>query len=230
WSPLRSTTSTASVNSASPPRMAVGTPYSHHTVGRLRRSVSPSITSSCSSEKLCTSSTATAPGTAAPGSTPAACAHNTVNAGRSAFPPPPVTGFPERSTHPRWYLTTSRISGSSSSTAARNPGSTSSRAVPASSGKPDDDGTSTSDGVVLALDVTASAVIALPPVCPPAVPDARRPRLPRRCRCVLPPPWCRATRCRSTLPPAPTLAPALSWVAVTTAFRDPVGTWLAVPS
>ena len=39
-------------------------PHSAQAVGRCRRSLSPSIRSSCSSEKLCTSSTATAPGSA----------------------------------------------------------------------------------------------------------------------------------------------------------------------
>ena len=58
-----SSTSSASVSSASPAMMASPTPNSAHTVGRCRRSRSPSMMSSCSSEKLCTSSTATAPGT-----------------------------------------------------------------------------------------------------------------------------------------------------------------------
>ena len=53
-----------------------------HTVGRCRRSVSPSIRSSCSSEKLWTSSKATAAGTPDLGCAPAACADSTASTGR----------------------------------------------------------------------------------------------------------------------------------------------------
>ena len=60
-SPTRASMRMASVWSASPAMIASPTPNSAHTVGRCRRSRSPSITSSCSSEKLWTSSTATAP-------------------------------------------------------------------------------------------------------------------------------------------------------------------------
>ena len=88
--------------SASPARMAGPTPKTVHAVGRCRRSVSPSMMSSCSSEKLCTSSTATAAGTARSGGAPAARADSSASAGRSALPPagspvglPVGTGQPE---------------------------------------------------------------------------------------------------------------------------------------
>jgi hypothetical protein len=49
-----------------------------------------SITSSCSSEKLCTSSTATAAGTAVSGAPPTAVAASSTSAGRNALPLSPV--------------------------------------------------------------------------------------------------------------------------------------------
>ena len=74
----------ASASSASPARMAAPTPCTVQAVGRCRRSVSPSMMSSCSNEKLCTSSTATAAGTPRSGAAPAARADS--RAARGAAP------------------------------------------------------------------------------------------------------------------------------------------------
>ena len=73
---------------ASPTRIAWPTPNSAHTVGRCRRSRSPSMMSSWSNEKLWTSSTATAPGTATSASAPTASAESTASAGRIRLPLP----------------------------------------------------------------------------------------------------------------------------------------------
>ena len=84
--PLSSSSrSWARASSASPARMAGPTPNTVQAVGRCRRSVSPSMMSSCSSEKLCTSSTATAAGTPFSDGTPAARADSRASAGRRAL-------------------------------------------------------------------------------------------------------------------------------------------------
>ena len=85
--PSSSSRSWASASSASPARMAAPTPNTVQAVGRCLRSVSPSMMSSCSSEKLCTSSTATAAVTPRSGGAPAARADSSASAGRSALPP-----------------------------------------------------------------------------------------------------------------------------------------------
>ena len=72
---------------ASPARMAAPTPNTVHAVGRCRRSVSPSMMSSCSSEKLCTNSTAAAAATPRSAGAPAARADSRARAGRRALPP-----------------------------------------------------------------------------------------------------------------------------------------------
>ena len=92
--PSSSRISLASANRASPTRMAWAGPCTFQTVSRWRRCSSPSIRSSCSSEKLCTSSTATAPGMPTSGAAPAASADSTASAGRTALPPSPSAGLP----------------------------------------------------------------------------------------------------------------------------------------
>ena len=79
-------------SSASPARIAAPTPNTAHTVGRCRRSVSPSMMSSCSSEKLCTSSTATAAGDAALGRRPGGLARTAAPAPGAAPCRPAVAG------------------------------------------------------------------------------------------------------------------------------------------
>src|SRR5690349_4904233 len=92
--------SLASASIPSPARIAAPTPKTVHAVGRCRRSVSPSMMSSCSSEKLCTSSTATAALTPRSAGTPAARAESRASAGRSALPLPSRTGLPCASARP----------------------------------------------------------------------------------------------------------------------------------
>src|SRR6266702_2284180 len=100
--PLRvsssSSRSWASARSPSPARMAAPTPNTVQAVGRCLRSVSLSMMSSCSREKLCTSSTATAAVTPRSGGAPAARAESRASAGRSALPPLPLpVGLPAAS-------------------------------------------------------------------------------------------------------------------------------------
>ena len=98
-----SSTSAARPSIASPVRIAHDSPHSAHTVRRCRRSTSPSMTSSCSSEKLCTSSTATAPGTRDLGG-PRPAARPTAAPARAGRPCPPPSGRgePSASVQPRW--------------------------------------------------------------------------------------------------------------------------------
>ena len=88
---------------ASPAMMASPTPNSAHTVGRCRRSRSSSMTSSWSSEKLWTSSMATAPGTPDRGRRARAPRPRAsrARAGRPCRRRPP-TGLPSTSAQPRW--------------------------------------------------------------------------------------------------------------------------------
>ena len=106
-------------------------PYTVQAVGRCLRSVSPSMMSSCSSEKLCTNSTAAAAGTPRSGAPPAARADSSASAGRSALPAVPLrlSGCPSASVRPRWYEATTRTSGLSRPVAAAIAGPTRSRAV-----------------------------------------------------------------------------------------------------
>ncbi len=120
--PSSSSISLARANSASPTRIACAGPCTFHTVSRWRRCSSPSIRSSCSSEKLWTSSTATAPGTPTSGGCPAACADSSASAGRTALPPSPDAGRPAASIQPKWYAATVSMGGASRSTAARSTG------------------------------------------------------------------------------------------------------------
>ena len=88
---------------ALPARMASPSPNTTQPVGRCRRSTSRSMTSSCSSEKLCTSSTATAPGTprrrvAAPAVGPRAAPAP----GACALPPRVRRGRRRRRHQPSW--------------------------------------------------------------------------------------------------------------------------------
>ena len=77
--------------------MAAPTPNTVQAVGRCLRSVSLSMMSSCSREKLCTSSTATAAVTPRSGGAPAARADSRASAGRSALPLPLRIGLPAAS-------------------------------------------------------------------------------------------------------------------------------------
>ena len=103
--PLRvsssSSRSWASARSPSPARMAAPTPNTVQAVGRCLRSVSLSMMSSCSREKLCTSSTATAAVTPRSGGAPAARAESRASAGRRALPLPLRIGLPAASARPR---------------------------------------------------------------------------------------------------------------------------------
>src|SRR5580704_10702348 len=129
-----SSMSWASASSASPARMAAPTPNTVQAVGRCLRSVSLSMMSSCSREKLCTSSTATAAVTPRSGGAPAARADSRASAGRSALPLPLLIGLPAASAKPRWYAATARTSGVSRAIAASIAGPTRSRAKATPSG------------------------------------------------------------------------------------------------
>ena len=90
--------------------------------------------SSCNSEKLCTSSTATAAVTPRSGGAPAARADNSASAGRSALPLPLLIGLPPASAKPRWYAATARTSGVSRAITDSIAGPTRSRASATPSG------------------------------------------------------------------------------------------------
>ena len=81
-------TSTERVARASPAMMAGPVPKAAHTVGRCRRSRSPSMMSSWRREKLCTSSIATAPGIPTASGAPQAAAETSTSAARTRLPPP----------------------------------------------------------------------------------------------------------------------------------------------
>src|SRR5271166_930554 len=132
--PSSSSRSWASASSASPARMAAPTPNTVQAVGRCLRSVSLSMMSSCSREKLCTSSTATAAVTPRSGGAPAARADSRASAGRSALPLPLLIGLPAASAKPRWYAATTRTSGVSRAIADSIAGPTRSRAMATPSG------------------------------------------------------------------------------------------------
>jgi hypothetical protein len=99
---LSASTPNASASRASPAWIAGFTPKTRHAVGRCRRVGSPSITSSCSSEWLCTSSIATAAGSARAPLPPTASAASRVRAGRSALPALASLARPRSSHQPKW--------------------------------------------------------------------------------------------------------------------------------
>ena len=86
--PLAARTSRAVASSASPARMAARRPNTLQAVGRPRRLIRPSMTSSCRREKWWASSTATAAGTASAGSPPTAWALSSTSVERTAGGPP----------------------------------------------------------------------------------------------------------------------------------------------
>ncbi len=87
---------------ASPEMMASSVPKAAQTVALCRLSTSPSMMSSWMSEKLCTSSTATAPGMATSPEAATDSADSTARAGRRPLPAPTIDGEPSASAQPRW--------------------------------------------------------------------------------------------------------------------------------
>ncbi len=87
-----------------PTRIASASPNTVHTVGRWRRVVSRSITSSWTSVKLWTSSTAAAARRAAvrAAEPPSAEAAASTRGGAERFPEPPPAGVPSAFCQPKW--------------------------------------------------------------------------------------------------------------------------------
>ena len=126
---VSSSRSWARASSASPARIAGPTPNTVHAVGRCRRSVSPSMMSSCSSEKLCTSSTATAAGTARSGAAPTARADSSASAAAAPCRAPRGAGCRRRPASRGGRRRRSRTPGSAGRPRPRSTGPTRSRAA-----------------------------------------------------------------------------------------------------
>ena len=160
------------------------TPNRAHTVGRWRRSRSPSMMSSWISEKLCTSSIgdgARARPTVGVGADGLRRQHG--ERGPHALAAAAVAGRPSRSTHPRWYSAAPQVGVQAGDGRRAAPGSTS---------------------VCARVEHrrARSSITPAPPEIVASVRGARataRPR--RRGRCARRPPWWPASRCRSRLRP-----------------------------
>ena len=98
----RRRTRRARVARLSPALMAWPAPHTAHTVGRWRRSRSPSWMSSCTREKLWVSSRAAAAARHFRRSPPRASQAQRQRLGRRALPPAASVGWPWASSQPRW--------------------------------------------------------------------------------------------------------------------------------